>query len=275
MKILIIGASGMLAKPVIRELGDRGYKLRLFSRNVTKAMFSKNYEIINGDVFHPEDVQKALKGCSAIHINLSLQDEARAVQNIVKLALEENIQLISTISGNSVCEENRWFPMIDNKYRAEQTIIHSGIPYLIFRAGWFFESLDLMVRNGKATMIGKQERPGHWIAARDYASQVGKAFSDPSTWNRIYYILGKEAYTMRNLLTQYCKLKYPEIRKVSTVPVSMLKFIGLLSFNKELRNVASMFGYFEKTTELGDPFETYSLLGKPETDFIQWINLKN
>ncbi len=45
--------------------------------------------------------------------------------------------------------------MIDKKYRAEQAIIQSGIPYLIFRPTCFFESLGLMVRNGKAMVIGK------------------------------------------------------------------------------------------------------------------------
>jgi nucleoside-diphosphate-sugar epimerase len=41
MKILIIGASGMLAKSVIEHLDKAGFQLRLFSRTVNQSMFDK------------------------------------------------------------------------------------------------------------------------------------------------------------------------------------------------------------------------------------------
>ncbi len=275
MKVLIIGAGGMLARPVVQELDKQGYQLRLFSRNVNQSMFLKDYEIVNGDVFNTDDLNKAIKGCDAIHINLSLDDEATAVQNIVKIALQEKITLISTISGSSVSKKNRWFPMIDNKFRAEQAIIQSGIPYLIFRASWFFESLDLLVRDGKATMIGKQNNPYHWIAAKDYARMVSTAYKMPDTRNKIFYVLGQESFLMKDLLKKYCEIQYPEIKKVNTISTRMLKFIAVLSKNKELKKAAEMFGYFEKTKEIGDTQETYSLLGKPETSLNDWVYSKN
>ena len=41
MKILVIGARGMLAKPAIKQLDNHGCKLRLFSRTVNNSMFEK------------------------------------------------------------------------------------------------------------------------------------------------------------------------------------------------------------------------------------------
>ncbi|NJO89054.1 MAG: NAD(P)H-binding protein [Chloroflexia bacterium] len=78
-----------------------------------------------------------MEGCDTIHINLSKLDEALATEEIVKVAKQKGIKLISFVSGSTVAEENRWFWMIDNKFKAEQSIINSGIHYLIFRPSWF------------------------------------------------------------------------------------------------------------------------------------------
>ena len=275
MKVLIIGASGMLAKPVVRELDKRGFELRLFSRNVNADMFFKDFEICNGDVYDSADLEKAVHGCDAIHISLSNLDEALATEKIVQIALKENIKLISMISGCTVAEENRWFPMMDNKYRAEQSLIKSGIPFMIFRATWFFESLELMIQKGKASVIGKQNNPWHWIAAQDYAHMVGEAYQKPEARNKIFYVLGNKPYLMKDLLKLYCEAVHPEIKKVSEVPPGVLKFIGVISRNNMLKQVADMFRYFEKTKEMGDPEETYSLLGKPGISFEKWLEIRD
>ena len=76
MKVLIIGASGLLAKPVIRHLDKAGFQLRLFSRSVNQSMFDKEYEMVQGDVFNLNDLNKAMNGCDAVHISLSTTNEA-------------------------------------------------------------------------------------------------------------------------------------------------------------------------------------------------------
>ena len=267
MKVLLIGASGLLAKPVIRHMDKAGFQLRLFSRSVNQSMFDKEFEMIQGDVFNLNDLNKAMTGCDAVHISLSTANEALAAKIVTDSALQKGIKLISTISGCTVSVENRWFPMIENKYQAEQTIINSGIPYMIFRPTWFFESLDLMIRDGKAMLLGKQPNPSHWVAADDLARMVATAYRKPEAKNKIFFIFGPEQHLMKDLLEKYCKLRYPEIKKVSSVPIWMMKMIGLLTANKQLKGVASLFAYFEKVNELGNPDETNALLGKPTTTF--------
>ena len=274
MKVLVIGASGLLAKPVIRHMDKAGFQLRLFSRSVNQSMFDKEFEMVQGDVFNLNDLNKAMTGCDAVHLSLSTANEALAAKIVTDSALQKGIKLISTISGCTVSEENRWFPTIENKYQAEQTIINSGIPYMIFRPTWFFESLDLMIRDGKAMLLGKQPNPSHWVAADDLARMVATAYGKPEAKNKIFFIFGPEQHLMKDLLEQYCKLRYPEIKKVSSVPIWMMKMIGLLTGNKQLKGVASLFAYFEKVNELGNPDETNALLGKPIITFENWIQSK-
>jgi len=275
MKVLIIGASGMLAKPVIKHFDKQGFQLRLFSRTVDSKMFNKPFEIVNGDIFNPLDLEKAIDGCDAIHINISKVDEEKATKAIVDIAKKKNIKLISIITGCTVLPENRWFELIDKKYKAEQIIINSGIPYLIFRPTWFFESLDLMVRDGKAFLMGKQLNPYHWVAAEDYASQLVNAYQKDVVRNKAFYVFGPEEYVMKDLLEKYCKNRFPEIKKVSSIPIWMIKIIAILSGNKELQNAVSMFAYFEKVKEAGNANETNNLLGKPQTTFNKWLEIQN
>jgi uncharacterized protein YbjT (DUF2867 family) len=275
MKILVIGATGMLAKPVIRHLNKAGHQLRLFSRNIDQGMFENTHEIIQGNVFNTDELDSAISGCDAVHISLSGPNEALAAERIADAAIKNNIRLISSISGCSVAQENRWFKMIDEKYRAEQTITKSGIPYIIFRPTWFFESLDLMVRNGKAMILGKQPHPNHWVAADDYARMVAKAYPEPGAKNKIFFVHGPQKFLMKDLLEKYCRQRYPEVKKVSALPTGMIKIIASLTGNKELKEAASLFAYFNKTPEMGDPQEANNILGKPETTFEQWVQLNN
>jgi uncharacterized protein YbjT (DUF2867 family) len=271
MKILIIGASGMLAKPVIEYLDKQKFQLRLFSRTVKNSMFEKDYDILQGDVFNANDLERAMSGCDAVHISLSNIDEAKATEAIIESAKKNQIKIISYVSGCTVSNENRWFKMIDNKYLAEQAIIKSGIQYMIFRPTWFFESLDLMIRNGKATVIGKQPNSFHWVAAEDFARMITTAYKKSEALNKIFYILGPEPFLMKNLLEKYCRENFAGIKKVSTVPIGMMKFIAILSRNTQLKFVAEMFAYFEKVKEVCDTKETNLLLGKPEITFENWL----
>jgi len=274
MKILVIGASGLLAGPVIRKLDEKGFELRLFSRSVNPSMFVNEYDMVQGDLFNPADLGKAAQGCDAIHITISTSDDVKATEAILNAAEKNQIKRISMISGCTVAEENRWFPFIDQKYRAEQLILQSGIPYFIFRPTWFFESLGMMVRNGKATILGKQTERYHWVAADDLGRMVANAYQMEGTWNGIHYVYGPEQYTMKEILEMYCRELHPDIQKVSETPIPVLKMIAFLTGNKQLKFAASLFSYFEKVKEPVVPDEDLDKLGKAETDFATWIKAK-
>jgi len=274
MKILVIGASGLLAGPVIHKLDESGFGLRLFSRNVKPSMFINDYEIVQGDLFNPADLGKAMHGCDAVHISVSGVDETAATRAILGMAAEKNVRLISMVSGCTVSEENRWFDFIDRKFRAEQLIMQSGIPYFIFRPTWFFESLEMMVRNGKASILGRQTGTYHWVSAEDFGKMVARAYSTGGAENRIYYVYGPEKSGMKELLERYCRKLHPGIEKISVIPVPMVRVIAFLTRNRQLKFAASLFGYFEKVSEPEIPEQDPILLGGADTDFETWIDIK-
>lgn len=274
MKVLVIGASGLLAGPVIRKLEEAGHQLRLFSRNVHPGMFINDYEIVNGDLFQPEDLENAIDGCDAIHISISVEEEDQATARIIEAAKSNNIRLISMVSGATVCEENRWFKFTDRKFLAEQIVMRSGIPYLVFRPTWFFESMERMVRNGKAMVPGKQPHPYHWVAADDLGNMVARAYSDESTYNNTYYVFGSERYKMKEIIEKYCSECYPDIDKVSETPLPVLRFIAWISRNRQLAFATRLFGYFSRVPEPVVPEKELYPLGRPQLDFESWVKAK-
>lgn len=274
MKILVIGASGLLAGPVIRKLDQKGFELRLFSRTVNPSMFINDYDIIRGDLFNPDDLEKAMSGCDGVHISISTTDDVRAIALITEMAKKKGVKLISLISGCTVSESNRWFKFIDDKLKTEKMIIESGIPWFIFRPTWFFESLGMFVRNGKASVLGHQTASYHWVAAEDLGRMVANAYATKGSENGIYYVYGPEKYGMKELIEKYCMRLYPEISTVSETPILFLKLFAFLTGNRKLKFAASLFNYFEKVTEPEIPEADLARLGKPEIDFNTWINSK-
>jgi uncharacterized protein YbjT (DUF2867 family) len=274
MKVLVIGASGLLAGPVIRKLDEKGYDLRLFSRSVKPSMFINDYDIMQGDVFNPADLEKAVNGCDAVHISLASADDVKAVSNIIEVSKKMGVSRISLVSGCTVAEENRWFKFTDDKFRTEQMIMQSGLSWYIFRPTWFFESLPMFVRNGKASVLGNLTDRYHWVAADDLGTIVANAYTTAGAENMIYYVYGPERYTMKEMLEKYCRALHPEIKTVGETPLLPLKIIAFLTRNRQLKFAASLFSYFEKVKEPEVPEADLALLGRPETDFDTWARSK-
>ena len=273
-KVLVIGASGLLAGPVIRKLDEKGFDLRLFSRSVNPSMFVNDYDIMRGDVFNIADLEKAMNGCDAVHISISTDDDVRAVTGIVEMAKKKEIRYISLISGCTVSEENRWFKFIDDKMKIEQMVKQSGLSWFIFRPTWFFESLGMFVRNGKASVLGRLTDRYHWVAADDMGKMVAEAYSTPGAEDRVYFVYGPERYTMKEMLGKYCGALHPEIKTVNETPLLPLKIIAFMTRNRKLKFAVSLFGYFEKVKEPEVPEADLALLGRPATDFDSWVRSK-
>lgn len=268
-KVSILGASGLVAQKTIQAFNDAGFELKLFARSVETKY--PNQKVVKGDVFDDNDLEAAIKDSEAIHITLGKLDEFGAVSRIVKAAERSNIKLISYVSGATVNEENSWFPFIEAKYKSEQLIKASGIPYMIFRPSWFMESLPSMIQDGEAKIMGEQPLKIQWIASEDFGKLVVNGYQNSHSWNREFNVFGPEALTLNDALEKYIKVKHPEISKVTNTPFWSLKKLALDSGSVQLNAIIPLFEFFEKTEEVGSPDTVNSLLGKPSTTLQQWL----
>src|SRR6478609_2700694 len=95
-KILFIGASGMLGKPVALELLRAGFKLILLARDVEKMQkLFPNIPVVKGDVFDTASLESAMGGQEVVYLNLSVaqaskksdsQPEREGIKNVIDAA---------------------------------------------------------------------------------------------------------------------------------------------------------------------------------------------
>ncbi len=195
--ILVIGGTGMLGQPVSLCLKEAGFQVRIMTRDLQKARktFDNSSEIFAGDPMDTSCLEEALNGCCyGVHISLPTEVEQQVAETVSRTASRHGVERITYISGATVAEENRWFPMINRKFLAEQAIREAGIPYTIFCPTWFMESLPRFVVQGRASVLDKQPHPYHWVAAEDYARMVSMAYGHDAAANKRFLVLGPEAH---------------------------------------------------------------------------------
>jgi uncharacterized protein YbjT (DUF2867 family) len=272
-KILVIGATGMLGEPVARQLHAAGRPIRVFTRNAeaARAKFGADYEVVAGDAENPASLEAALHGCHGVHISLNTgpdpDQERRGVANVA--AAQAGVQRITYLSGATVAPENTWYAGTKAKLAAEEALRASGVPYTIFRATFFMESLPRFVRGERASFFGSQPHPWHWVAADDYARMVVQAYAAPAAASKTLYVHGPKPWTHRQALETYCAIAHPGV-KVSALPFWMASLIAGLSRDKAMQAALPFFRYSEKVAEAGDPAGANSLLGAPTTTLEQW-----
>lgn len=272
--IVVIGGTGMVGEPVARRLREDGFRVRIMTRDGQKAgqMFDDSFEIITGNPVDAHCLEEALHGCYGVHISLPSEVERTVAKTVAKVAAKHGVERVSYISGATVAEENRWFPMINRKFQAEQAICESGIPYTIFCPTWFMESLPLFVVKGRASVLGKQPYPYHWVAAEDFARMVSTAFGLAEASNQRFFVLGPEAIRMDEALRRYCAVFHPDIKKVASMPFWLVKLLATITGNQGLKGAGDMMSYFEKVGEKSsNPAKASGILGAPTMTLDLWL----
>jgi uncharacterized protein YbjT (DUF2867 family) len=212
-----------------------------------------------------------MSGCDGVHISVGGPVDQLSAENVAALASQAGITHITYLSGSTVCEQNGWFPMVQQKLMAEKAIRECGVPYTIFCPTWPMEQLPRFIAPAKVMTIGKQPTPLHWFAADDLARMVSTAYQTEAAKNKRFYVHGPEALPMKAALERACAALKPEVTSVGMMPVWLARVIGTLTGNDMLKFAAGLMGYFDKAGELGDPTEANQLLGAPTTTLDQWL----
>ena len=276
--ILVVGGTGMLGEQVARQLLRDGFEVRLLARDVERAhaLLGPDFEYFAGDVDNPDAIEHALEGCAGVHISLrggSAPDELDRVEHrgtarIAELAARQGVSRLSYLSGMLVGEDAE-IPGDRAKYRAEQAICQSGVPYTIFKPTYFMETLPRHVQGKLAIVLGRQPHPLHMVAASDFARMVSRSYRTPEAANRYFFVHGPEAITIPDALRLYCALAEPG-KRVVWIPLWLMSTVDALFMRGRLRSTLQLMRVMQRLGERGDPSETNRVLGAPTTTLRQW-----
>lgn len=275
-RILVIGGTGMFGVPASHRLKEDGFDVRIMTRDALKAkkLFDGSFEIFEGDGSDKIKLEDALKDCHGVVISVSGSGDKTCAENVSALAKGMGIKQIIYISGSTVSEKNKWFPMIKDKLDAEKAISQCGVPFTILRPTWPMEQIPRFIQNGKITLIGEQPAPLHWFAISDLARMISAAFKRKKAQNKALYVHGPEAHTLKEAMHIYIKTLHPGIKSISVLPIWMAKALKLLIRKDEFHFVVNLMAYFEKAGELGNPIEANEILGAPSITLEMWLKPK-
>ena len=280
-KILFIGASGMLGKPVTLELMRAGFPVTLLARDVEKMKkLFPNAPVIRGDVFDVASLEEAMKGHEIVYANLSIaqtskknepQPEREGVENIIAAAKKSGIKRIAYISSLIKNYEGmngfHWWAF-QVKQSAVDAIKKSGLNYSIFYPSTLMETLDRqMLRGTRLMLAGKSEAPMWFIAGRDYGVQVAWALKKAGDTNQEYAVQGLEPFTFGDAAKVFCS-HYKSPLKIMKAPLAPLKYLGLL--NQRMNYAYHICEALNKYPEKFESENTWNDLGKPSTTLAEY-----
>lgn len=187
-KVIILGASGSLAKYVIEKLKqNKDVQLTLFLRHKTKlrGIDNSGCDIIEGDVLNINQLSKALEGHDLVYGNLA-GDLGRMAHNIVKAMEETGVKKLIFISSIEIYNEP--VKSVLKPYREAADIIEaSNLDFTILRPTWF---TDVDEVDYEITSKGQTEK-GRVVSRKSIAEFINKIIDEPEKYRRQNFGINK------------------------------------------------------------------------------------
>lgn len=219
--ILVTGGTGFVGQILIRHLVAMGYQVRTLLR---PSQASPNLPVgvpIEAVICGLKDergLRAAFKGVDVVFHLASAEHKGsqadlmgvdiEGTKSIAGVAADAGIERFFYVSHLGADRASA-YPVLKSKAIAESHIIHSGVPYTIFRSGVLFgpgdtftNQLARLLRMSPGIFLlpgdGNTRLQPLWV--EDLVTCMTLAMSDPATINQIYSIGGPEFLSFREIV---------------------------------------------------------------------------
>ncbi|MBB3383857.1 MULTISPECIES: NmrA/HSCARG family protein [unclassified Rhizobium] len=146
MTILVTGATGRVGHHVVDQLVKRGAKVRVLTRDPSKANVPAGVEVAQGDLLDIDALRSAFHGVSTLFLlNAVTSDEFAQAIITLNIAREAGIERVVYLS---VFEADRAVnvPHFAVKFGAERMLVQMGFSATILRPTYFIDN-ELMIKD--------------------------------------------------------------------------------------------------------------------------------
>ncbi|PSC74312.1 epimerase [Micractinium conductrix] len=210
--VVVLGAGGGTGAECVAALQAAQKEVRAVVRDPAKYADSlggrKGVEVVQGDVGDMQSLRKAVSGAGGVIFAASgsgyfsaSQVDYQGVANVAEAVKETGgQQRVVLVSSCLVSPHNRWHPirvmlnnfrwsLMDYKYKGEEVLRRSGVPYTIVRPGGLSNDPA-----GQAQLVVAQGDKGSGKVSRaDVAAVCVAALSDPAARNVTLELVSKPA----------------------------------------------------------------------------------
>jgi uncharacterized protein YbjT (DUF2867 family) len=205
-QITIFGGTGMLGRPVVREMVAAGFRVTAMVRDVAQAekKLPDSVRLVEGDLARKKDIRIAMEGADAVYLNLSSRPEVKKYdsfiperdglenvlavvdelnngprngRNVMDLKVKRVAAISSLVQRYQGMDGFRWWAF-EIKQWAEKTLREVDVPVTVFYPSSFMETIDQggIMQGHRLMLVGKSRQPMHFIAGEDYGRMVAASF---------------------------------------------------------------------------------------------------
>ena len=287
MSLLIIGGTGTLGRQIVLQALTKGYQVRCLVRNFRKANFLKEWgaELVYGDLTKPETIAPCLKGITAIiDASTSRPDDFDSLKTVdwegkvylIEAAKAANIERFIFFSAQNV-EQFTNIPLMKLKYRIEQKLKESEIPYTIFRLTGFYQGLieqyAIPILENLPIWVTNEKMYVAYMDTQDIAKFCLRSLQLPKTKNQIFSLSGLKGWLSSEIIT-LCEQLAGQSAKVQRIPSFLLKLVSnFFGFFEWSQNISDRLAFVEifnaESNSSNSIFELYKLFKIDTTEIIQ------
>lgn len=275
-KIAVIGATGMLGKPVVEQLVKAGFTVSALVRNIEAAqkVLPDSVELVQGNISNADDLDKFLKDKEIVYLNLSVAQEEKktdfhtetdGLKKLIPIATKHGVKRLAFLSSLVMNYQGmngfNWW-VFDVKKEAVELVKNSGIAYTIFYPSTFMESFFLAMNGNRLGLAGDSVAKLHYIAGEDYGKMVAKSFAMSDNTNKEYAIQGIDVQNGEEGAAIFAKYYKKKNLKVSKMPLGVLKFLGI--FSTRFDYLSYIVDALNKYPEKFEGEQAWKELGKPK-----------
>jgi uncharacterized protein YbjT (DUF2867 family) len=287
MSLLIIGGTGTLGRQIVLQALTKGYQVRCLVRNFRKANFLKEWgaELVYGDLTKPETIPPCLKGITGIiDASTSRPDDFDSLKTVdwegklylIEAAKAANIERFIFFSAQNV-EQFTNIPLMKLKYRIEQKLKESQIPYTIFRLTGFYQGLieqyAIPILENLPIWVTNENMYVAYMDTQDIAKFCLRALQLPKTKNQIFSLNGLKGWLSSEIII-LCEQLAGQSAKVQRIPSFLLKLLSnFFGFFEWGQNISDRLAFVEilnlENSSSNSTFELYKFFKLDSSEIIQ------
>jgi len=233
MAVLITGCNGHVGKEIVKKAVGRKMSVRCFDLKplIIPELDTSSLDMVTGDITDLDTVRKITKDIKAVIDVIGMRGETKTLthemvehggmKNIIQAGKENGVKHILYTSVLGV-EPDAPARTLAAKWNAEQALIHSGIPYTIFRpSGYFVDFAEYFAPKikdtGSFTVVGNGLTRLQPLDPADLAEAFIQSLDNKKALNRIFKIAGLEVFSLAEVINLVSRVVGRQV-KIKKVP---------------------------------------------------------
>ena len=224
MIALVTGATGFLGRHVVKALDDMGVEVRCLVHTPGKEdVFGRtSVDVHYGSVSDPESISSALYNVDAVvHLVAVIRERGsstfeainhRGARNVARAAAQAGVKHLVHVGAIGSVEDAR-LPYLHSKWRGEQAVMESGVPYTIIRGSILFGPGDEFINSlaglvkalPVATVAGNGRNKFQPIAVDEAAKCVALAVQRQGPLGETVEIGGPHHLSYNDIVDTICR----------------------------------------------------------------------